>query len=157
MSTIIDLAFGSQIGNGVFNFIFLIKEKRKYRMSTAIAYSDKKFTSPSICFWTMSISLCFVCFFFLQVKIWFQNHRYKTKRAQQEKGMHSVDHHSSSSIPSPRRVAVPVLVRDGKPCTGSGKSEQLVLPSYTHPLMHPAPRGWWWNVPNLLARKNVPE
>lgn len=78
-----------------------------------------------------------------QVKIWFQNHRYKTKRAQQEKGMHPVDHHTSSSIPSPRRVAVPVLVRDGKPCTSSGKSEQLVLPSYTHPLMHPAPRGWW--------------
>uniref|UniRef100_A0A8D9E1G5 Homeobox protein Nkx-2.2a n=1 Tax=Cacopsylla melanoneura TaxID=428564 RepID=A0A8D9E1G5_9HEMI len=77
-----------------------------------------------------------------QVKIWFQNHRYKTKRAQQEKGMHTMDHHSSSNVPSPRRVAVPVLVRDGKPCTSSGKSEQLVLPSYTHPLMQ-HPRSWW--------------
>lgn len=45
-----------------------------------------------------------------QVKIWFQNHRYKMKRARAEKGM-EVTH-----LPSPRRVAVPVLVRDGKPC-----------------------------------------
>lgn len=45
-----------------------------------------------------------------QVKIWFQNHRYKTKRARQEKGL------DINPLPSPRRVAVPVLVRDGKPC-----------------------------------------
>ncbi|KAJ8290570.1 hypothetical protein GJAV_G00014690 [Gymnothorax javanicus] len=45
-----------------------------------------------------------------QVKIWFQNHRYKMKRARAEKGI-EVTH-----LPSPRRVAVPVLVRDGKPC-----------------------------------------
>lgn len=45
-----------------------------------------------------------------QVKIWFQNHRYKTKRARHEKGM------EMNPLPSPRRVAVPVLVRDGKPC-----------------------------------------
>lgn len=45
-----------------------------------------------------------------QVKIWFQNHRYKTKRARAEKGM------DANPLPSPRRVAVPVLVRDGKPC-----------------------------------------
>ena len=45
-----------------------------------------------------------------QVKIWFQNHRYKTKRARQEKGL------EVNPLPSPRRVAVPVLVRDGKPC-----------------------------------------
>ncbi|XP_076311491.1 uncharacterized protein LOC143225619 [Tachypleus tridentatus] len=52
-----------------------------------------------------------------QVKIWFQNHRYKTKRARQEKGL------DTNPLPSPRRVAVPVLVRDGKPCQppmGSG-------------------------------------
>ncbi|XP_053253477.1 homeobox protein Nkx-2.2 isoform X1 [Podarcis raffonei] len=45
-----------------------------------------------------------------QVKIWFQNHRYKMKRARAEKGM------EVTPLPSPRRVAVPVLVRDGKPC-----------------------------------------
>lgn len=45
-----------------------------------------------------------------QVKIWFQNHRYKTKRARQEKGL------ELTPMPSPRRVAVPVLVKDGKPC-----------------------------------------
>ncbi|XP_022237604.1 homeobox protein Hox-A5-like isoform X2 [Limulus polyphemus] len=45
-----------------------------------------------------------------QVKIWFQNHRYKTKRARQEKGI------EFTPMLSPRRVAVPVLVRDGKPC-----------------------------------------
>ncbi|XP_054758810.2 homeobox protein Nkx-2.2-like isoform X1 [Lytechinus pictus] len=45
-----------------------------------------------------------------QVKIWFQNHRYKLKRARQEKGL------DLNPLPSPRRVAVPVLVRDGKPC-----------------------------------------
>ncbi|XP_053201304.1 homeobox protein ceh-22-like [Panonychus citri] len=54
-----------------------------------------------------------------QVKIWFQNHRYKTKRARQEKGL------DVNPLPSPRRVAIPVLVRDGKPfptssSTGSG-------------------------------------
>lgn len=69
-----------------------------------------------------------------QVKIWFQNHRYKTKRAQNEKGLyeqHPVLHghpphphhpahqlHHHSALPSPRRVAVPVLVRNGKPCLG---------------------------------------
>ena len=51
-----------------------------------------------------------------QVKIWFQNHRYKTKRARQEKGL------DMNPMPSPRRVAVPVLVRDGKPCQGGNSS-----------------------------------
>ncbi|MBN3311919.1 NKX28 protein, partial [Atractosteus spatula] len=45
-----------------------------------------------------------------QVKIWFQNHRYKMKRARTEG---STD---LSQTPLLRRVVVPVLVRDGKPC-----------------------------------------
>lgn len=59
-----------------------------------------------------------------QVKIWFQNHRYKTKRARQEKGLDI-----GNPMPSPRRVAVPVLVRDGKPCQPGGggmKEGQLI-------------------------------
>lgn len=43
-----------------------------------------------------------------QVKIWFQNHRYKMKRGRSE----------DLDIPQPpllRRVVVPILVRDGKP------------------------------------------
>ena len=68
-----------------------------------------------------------------QVKIWFQNHRYKCKRAQKDKEKVSSDAASDQSpnqsdeedidiTPSqqqqqqePRRVAVPVLVKDGKP------------------------------------------
>ncbi|KAA0708250.1 Homeobox protein [Triplophysa tibetana] len=45
-----------------------------------------------------------------QVKIWFQNHRYKVKRARAEKGM------DPGYLTSPRRVSVPVLMRDGRPC-----------------------------------------
>lgn len=50
-----------------------------------------------------------------QVKIWFQNHRYKMKRQAKEKTMtdNNLCHQQS-----PRRVAVPVLVKDGKPCGG---------------------------------------
>ncbi|XP_026283068.1 homeobox protein Hmx [Frankliniella occidentalis] len=89
-----------------------------------------------------------------QVKIWFQNHRYKTKRAQQEKGIHD-QHSSMTSLPSPRRVAVPVLVRDGKPCGGKSPGDHMHLPPYPHPA-HAGPppshhlvlshqtRGWAW-------------
>ncbi|XP_026053474.1 homeobox protein Nkx-2.5-like [Carassius auratus] len=42
-----------------------------------------------------------------QVKIWFQNRRYKCKRQRQDRSL---------ELAGPRRVAVPVLVRDGKPC-----------------------------------------
>ncbi|KAL1509261.1 hypothetical protein ABEB36_004024 [Hypothenemus hampei] len=89
-----------------------------------------------------------------QVKIWFQNHRYKTKRAQHEKGMH--DQQNNNPLPSPRRVAVPVLVRDGKPClAGPPKpQENLQIPpghlgplmgSHVppHPVLYSQPR-WHW-------------
>lgn len=48
-----------------------------------------------------------------QVKIWFQNRRYKCKRQRQDKSLEMAGHPLA-----PRRVAVPVLVRDGKPCLG---------------------------------------
>ncbi|XP_025829168.1 homeobox protein Nkx-2.1 [Agrilus planipennis] len=58
-----------------------------------------------------------------QVKIWFQNHRYKCKRQAKEKAMAEQNQHNQSSS-SPRRVAVPVLVKDGKPCSGGGSNSQ---------------------------------
>ena len=68
-----------------------------------------------------------------QVKIWFQNHRYKLKKARQEKGL------DMTPLPAPRRVAVPVLVRDGKPCQpsmGGGmiKAHDMIGMGQTDPL-----------------------
>ncbi|XP_029984101.1 homeobox protein Nkx-2.2a-like [Sphaeramia orbicularis] len=45
-----------------------------------------------------------------QVKIWFQNHRYKMKRARAERTLEALQ-----LLPA-RRVAIPLLMRDGKPC-----------------------------------------
>ncbi|XP_041761509.1 homeobox protein Nkx-2.4-like [Anopheles merus] len=56
-----------------------------------------------------------------QVKIWFQNHRYKCKRQAKEKAMAEQNQHNQSAS-SPRRVAVPVLVKDGKPCSGGSNA-----------------------------------
>ncbi|XP_025895030.1 homeobox protein Nkx-2.2 [Nothoprocta perdicaria] len=76
-----------------------------------------------------------------QVKIWFQNHRYKMKRARAEKGL------EAAPLPSPRRVAVPVLVRDGKPCHAL-KAQDLAaasfptaipFPAYSAPALQPLP------------------
>ncbi|XP_050544791.1 homeobox protein Nkx-2.1-like [Daktulosphaira vitifoliae] len=53
-----------------------------------------------------------------QVKIWFQNHRYKCKRQAKEKAM-AEQNAQNQAQSSPRRVAVPVLVKDGKPCSGT--------------------------------------
>lgn len=56
-----------------------------------------------------------------QVKIWFQNHRYKMKRQAKDKASQQQDTGNMCAQQSPRRVAVPVLVKDGKPCqNGSG-------------------------------------
>ncbi|KAK8780915.1 hypothetical protein V5799_017740 [Amblyomma americanum] len=76
-----------------------------------------------------------------QVKIWFQNHRYKCKRQAKEKAMAEQQlqqHGSTNSVGggsasaahqgshSPRKVAVPVLVKDGKPCGSSSGEEDAV-------------------------------
>ncbi|CAJ1074509.1 homeobox protein Nkx-2.8 [Xyrichtys novacula] len=77
-----------------------------------------------------------------QVKIWFQNHRYKMKRGRAE----------DLEIPQPppllRRVVVPILVRDGKPfhtCLLDTEKPGCLAPSQpVHfplaypPLQHPA-------------------
>ncbi len=62
-----------------------------------------------------------------QVKIWFQNRRYKLKRQSQDRNLELV------AMGGPRRVAVPVLVRDGKPCL-SGNNVSSV--SYSQPEMY---------------------
>ncbi|KAF7656276.1 hypothetical protein LDENG_00044150 [Lucifuga dentata] len=55
-----------------------------------------------------------------QVKIWFQNHRYKMKRQAKDKAAQQLQQQDGNlcqqQAQSPRRVAVPVLVKDGKPC-----------------------------------------
>ncbi|XP_073340485.1 NK2 transcription factor related, locus 9 [Pagrus major] len=82
-----------------------------------------------------------------QVKIWFQNHRYKMKRGRAEGGMQDVE------IPHPppmlRRVVVPILVRDGKPfhtCLLDTEKSGCLPPSPGVPfplaypsLQHPSP------------------
>ncbi|XP_068689313.1 homeobox protein XENK-2-like [Montipora capricornis] len=50
-----------------------------------------------------------------QVKIWFQNHRYKYKKQSFEKGVLN----DGAPLFTPRTVPVPVLVRDGQPCHGA--------------------------------------
>ncbi|KAM6916637.1 homeobox protein Nkx-2.3 [Xenentodon cancila] len=59
-----------------------------------------------------------------QVKIWFQNRRYKCKRQRQDKTLEIAGHHHHHHHhhPPPRRVAVPVLVRDGRPCLAGSQN-----------------------------------
>ncbi|XP_062325870.1 NK2 transcription factor related, locus 9 [Osmerus eperlanus] len=77
-----------------------------------------------------------------QVKIWFQNHRYKMKRSRAEETQ------DINQPPMLRRVVVPILVRDGKPyptciidankrsclapCTSQAPFS-LAYPSFQHP------------------------
>ncbi|XP_066481993.1 homeobox protein Nkx-2.4 [Tiliqua scincoides] len=73
-----------------------------------------------------------------QVKIWFQNHRYKMKRQAKDKAAQQLQQQQQQQpegaslcqqqqqqqpqAASPRRVAVPVLVKDGKPCPHSASA-----------------------------------
>ncbi|XP_037687478.1 homeobox protein Nkx-2.8 [Choloepus didactylus] len=59
-----------------------------------------------------------------QVKIWFQNHRYKLKRSSAPGAVESPDLSAAAELRAApsllRRVVVPVLVRDGQPCGAGG-------------------------------------
>ncbi|XP_077587378.1 NK2 homeobox 4a [Stigmatopora nigra] len=68
-----------------------------------------------------------------QVKIWFQNHRYKMKRQAKDKAAQQLQQQQQQQqqdgnlcqqqqSQSPRRVAVPVLVKDGKPCQNNSNT-----------------------------------
>nr|AAK69025.1 transcription factor NKX-2.1 [Xenopus laevis] len=68
-----------------------------------------------------------------QVKIWFQNHRYKMKRQAKDKASQQQmqqDNSSCQQQQSPRRVAVPVLVKDGKPCQAGSNTPTAALQSH---------------------------
>uniref|UniRef100_A0A3B3ZH48 Homeobox domain-containing protein n=1 Tax=Periophthalmus magnuspinnatus TaxID=409849 RepID=A0A3B3ZH48_9GOBI len=76
-----------------------------------------------------------------QVKIWFQNHRYKMKRQAKDKASQQQLQQDGGSCQqtqgsqqSPRRVAVPVLVKDGKPCQGSGTGHSPDLSGSSPPV-----------------------
>lgn len=78
-----------------------------------------------------------------QVKIWFQNHRYKTKRANHEK--QSPNAYQPSRLPSPsaiKRVHVPVLVRDGKPVQSSVFGDNIS--SFNHATGSSVQVQKWW-------------
>lgn len=71
-----------------------------------------------------------------QVKIWFQNKRYKCKKQAIENKARAAGMESWYGLPpEPRRVSVPVLVRDGEPCMGR---EQIPTYGYNMNMNFPA-------------------
>uniref|UniRef100_A0A672FT26 NK2 homeobox 3 n=1 Tax=Salarias fasciatus TaxID=181472 RepID=A0A672FT26_SALFA len=87
-----------------------------------------------------------------QVKIWFQNRRYKCKRQRQDKSLEAAgqqqQHHPP---PPPRRVAVPVLVRDGKPCLGGAQGYAAAAPYGSNPYSYNGYPAYTYNSPRAAA------
>lgn len=70
-----------------------------------------------------------------QVKIWFQNHRYKTKKQRADRGMGTTGL-ELTPLPSPRRVPIKMLVSDGKPVTQPHPQYQHTPPTpYSTPFL----------------------
>ncbi|KAJ8389376.1 hypothetical protein AAFF_G00120840 [Aldrovandia affinis] len=74
-----------------------------------------------------------------QVKIWFQNHRYKMKRQAKDKVTQQLQQQDNNGNlcqqqqqQSPRRVAVPVLVKDGKPCENGSSTPTTTQQQHVH-------------------------
>lgn len=82
-----------------------------------------------------------------QVKIWFQNHRYKTKRATHDKSPNG-NHFQPQRLPSPsslKRIHVPVLIADGKPVSSAQlMSENPSFNSQSNPNNLNSQK--WWQV-----------
>ena len=66
------------------------------------------------------------------MKIWFQNHRYKMKKSRSD----SSKAFELSSLSAPRRVPVPVLVRDGKRCPSPSNIYPGPAPDYSTTMGH---------------------
>lgn len=74
-----------------------------------------------------------------QVKIWFQNRRYKTKRKQLQLVQPQTHQHANDA--SAKRVAVKVLVRDDRPVRGSYPPALPTIPFpayYYYPILCPS-------------------
>ncbi|KAG7231732.1 hypothetical protein INR49_010436, partial [Caranx melampygus] len=78
------------------------------------------------------------------IPIWFQNRRYKCKRQRQDKSLEAAGQHHP---PPPRRVAVPVLVRDGKPCLGGTQSYPAAAPYASNPYSYNGYPAYTYNSP----------
>ncbi|KAL3863126.1 hypothetical protein ACJMK2_004898, partial [Sinanodonta woodiana] len=88
-----------------------------------------------------------------QVKIWFQNKRYKYKRQRQDRNLQELS--SLQLPPRPRHVNVPVLVKDGRPCMGGNINPAYSAPCNVNPFAYSAPA--YNSVNNLSSMNQIPQ